>query len=128
MRSGKPSKGLRMIQRILILAAGLCGAGGVAVSAAAAHGGGGNTSTAASFLLMHAPVFLAIGLTGANRLLCGGGLTLLVGLLVFAGDLLMRDHAGVRLFPMAAPAGGMLLIAGWLIVAASAFGKISRTD
>jgi uncharacterized membrane protein YgdD (TMEM256/DUF423 family) len=128
MRSGTPSKGLRMIQRILILAAGLCGAGGVALSAAAAHGGGGNTSTAASFLLMHAPVFLAIGLTGANRLLCGGGLTLLVGLLVFAGDLLMRDHSGVRLFPMAAPASGMLLIAGWLIVAVSAFGKISRTD
>lgn len=114
-----------MTDRVLIFAGGLCGAAGVALSAAAAHGGGGNTATAASFLIMHAPVFLAVGLIGGNRVFRTGAFILLVGLLVFAGDLLMRDYAGAKLFPMAAPAGGVLLIAGWLVVAASVLGKKS---
>ena len=103
-----------------MLAGGLCGAAGVALSAAAAHSGGGNVGTAATFLLAHAPVFLAIGLTGGTKMLRGGSVVLLAGLLVFAGDLLMRDYAGVRLFPMAAPAGGILLIVGWLGISISA--------
>ena len=106
--------------RILVLAGGLCGAAGVALSAAAAHLGGAFVSTAASFLLMHAPVFLAVGLVGANRVLRIGSLTLLAGLLLFAGDLLARDFLGSRLFPMSAPIGGTLLIAGWLVIAGSA--------
>ncbi|MCZ8548084.1 DUF423 domain-containing protein [Mesorhizobium qingshengii] len=109
--------------RILILAAGLCGAAGVALSAAAAHLGGAFVSTAASFLLMHAPVFLATGLLGANRILRVGSLVLLVGLLLFCGDLLARDFLGSRLFPLSAPIGGTLLIAGWLVIAASALGR-----
>lgn len=107
--------------RILILAGGLCGAAGMALSAVAAHAGGGNVGTAASFLLMHAPAFLAAGLLGGNRVLKWGAFVLLAGLAIFAGDLLMRDYAGMRLLPMAAPAGGMMMIAGWLILAASAF-------
>lgn len=106
--------------RILVLAGGLCGAAGVALSAAAAHLGGAFVGTAASFLLMHAPVFLAVGLAGANRILRIGSLVLLVGLVLFCGDLLARDFVGSRLFPMSAPIGGSLLIAGWLAIAASA--------
>lgn len=106
--------------RFLILAAGLTGAAGVAFSAAAAHSGGANTGTAASFLLMHAPALLAIGLIGGNKVLRIGGWLLLAGLMVFSGDLLMRDYAGARLFPMAAPLGGALLIFAWLVVAGSA--------
>jgi len=106
--------------RILILAGGLCGAAGVALSAAAAHLGGAFVGTAASFLLMHAPVFLAVGLAGTNRILRIGSLVLLVGLVLFCGDLLARDFVGSRLFPMPAPIGGSLLIAGWLAIAASA--------
>ncbi|MBZ9718902.1 DUF423 domain-containing protein [Mesorhizobium sp. AD1-1] len=106
--------------RILVLAGGLCGAAGVALSAAAAHLGGAFVGTAASFLLMHAPVFLAAGLLGANRILRIGSLILLVGLLLFCGDLLARDFLGSRLFPLSAPIGGTLLIAGWLAIAASA--------
>jgi uncharacterized membrane protein YgdD (TMEM256/DUF423 family) len=106
--------------RILVLAGGLCGAAGVALSAAAAHLGGAFVGTAASFLLMHAPVFLAAGLLGANRMLRIGSLVLLVGLLLFCGDLLARDFLGSRLFPLSAPIGGTLLIAGWLVIAASA--------
>ncbi|MER8574834.1 DUF423 domain-containing protein [Mesorhizobium sp. M1338] len=106
--------------RILVLAGGLCGAAGVALSAAAAHLGGAFVGTAASFLLMHAPVFLAAGLLGANRILRTGSLVLLVGVLLFCGDLLARDFLGSRLFPLSAPIGGTLLIAGWLAIAASA--------
>lgn len=108
------------IGRILALAGGLSGAAGVALSAAAAHQGGAFVGTAANFLLMHAPVFLAIGLLGASRVLRWAGLILLIGLLLFCGDLLARDFLGGRLFPMSAPIGGTLLIGGWLAIAASA--------
>ncbi|TIP89259.1 MAG: DUF423 domain-containing protein, partial [Mesorhizobium sp.] len=67
-----------------------------------------------------APVFLAVGLIRANRILRTASLILLVGLVLFSGDLLARDFLGSRLFPMSAPIGGTLLIAGWLAVAASA--------
>ena len=113
-------------QKLFILAGGLSGAAGVALSAVAAHAGGGNVGTAASFLLAHAPAFLAIGLIGGNRVLKGGGAVLLIGLVLFCGDLLARHYAGARLFPMAAPAGGMLLIAGWLVVAASGLADYAR--
>ncbi len=108
-------------QKLFILAGGLAGAAGVALSAAAAHAGGGNVATAASFLLAHAPALLAIGLLGRGRLLAAGGAVTLAGLLLFTGDLLMRHYAGDRLFPMAAPIGGTSMIAGWLLIAASAF-------
>lgn len=107
----------------LVLAAGLCGAGGVALSAAAAHIGGAFTGTVASFLLTHALALLAIGLVGGNKILRLGGFVLLAGLLLFCGDLLARDFQGVRLLPFAAPTGGTLLILGWLVAAASAFAR-----
>lgn len=106
--------------RLFILAAGLTGAAGVALSAAAAHAGGGNTGTAASMLLMHAPALLAVGLAGARRPLKIGATILLAGVVVFSADLLLRDYAGTRFFPMAAPLGGMAMIAGWLVIAVSA--------
>lgn len=114
------------ISRILTFAGGLCGVAGVALSAMAAHRGGASTGTAASFLLMHAPAFLAIGLIGGNRLLRIGGLALLAGLVVFSADLLMRDVLETRLFPMAAPIGGSLLIIGWVIIAGSALMRKQR--
>ena len=105
--------------RILILVAGLAGAAGVALSAAAAHRGGQNLQTAATFLLVHAPALLGMALL-AGRTARLGGLVLTAGLVLFCGDLLARDFLGGRLFPYSAPAGGLLLIGGWLAVAASA--------
>ncbi|TIU27345.1 MAG: DUF423 domain-containing protein, partial [Mesorhizobium sp.] len=66
------------------------------------------------------PAFVAIGLADGNRSLRIAGLVLLVGLLMFSGDLIARDFLGSRLFPMSAPVGGTLLIAGWLAIAVSA--------
>lgn len=111
------------MQKILILAGGLAGAAGVALSAAAAHAGGGHVETAARFLLIHAPALLAIGLAGRGRVMTAGGGALLLGLTLFCSDLLMRQYVGARLFPMAAPAGGTLMILGWLAVAASPFAR-----
>ncbi len=101
------------------MSGGFCGAAGVALSAAAAHSSSANLGTAASFLLAHAPVFLAVGLMGNNRVLHIATATLLLGVLLFAGDLVMRDYAGTRLFPMAAPAGGTIMILAWLTIAAA---------
>ena len=119
------------MSRALIALAGLCGAAGVGLSAAAAHAGGGNLATAAAMLLAHAPALLAIGLfmrTAGNRLLGAGALVLGLGLLLFCGDLIARHYLGGRLFPMAAPAGGMALIAGWLLIAGSAFVRAQPKD
>lgn len=108
------------VARPLVLAAGLAGAAGVALSAAEAHTGGAFTGTAARMLLVHAPALLAIGLFGGNTILRWAGLILVVGLMVFCGDLLARDFLGHRLFPLAAPTGGTLLILAWLAMACSA--------
>ncbi len=109
--------------RILLFLGGLFGAAGVALSAVNAHIGGANVGTAASFLLAHAPALVAIGLLGGRRgdgVIRFGGLLLLVGPLLFSGDLLMREFMGERLFPMAAPSGGTFTILGWIIVAIGA--------
>jgi len=108
------------LERFFILAAGLCGAAGVALAATAAHQGGGNLATAAQFLLFHAPAVLAIGLAGGTLALRTGGSVLLAGLALFAGDLTMRHYAGTALFAFAAPTGGTLMIAGWLLIGLSA--------
>ena len=75
-------------------------------------------------LLFHAPAIFAaqaLVLNGAihprlGQIAMAG---LLIGTLMFAGDLTLRHFAGHALFPMAAPIGGTLLIAGWLVLAIS---------
>lgn len=104
--------------RMIVMLAGLCGAGGVALSAFAAHAGGANLATAASMLLFAAPALLATGLIDRGRLLGIGALALAIGTLLFAGDLVARHFLEGRLFPMAAPAGGITMIVGWLMIAA----------
>jgi uncharacterized membrane protein YgdD (TMEM256/DUF423 family) len=42
------------------------------------------------------------------------------GAALFAADVAARAYLGHRLFPMAAPAGGIVMIAGWLLVALAA--------
>ena len=102
------------------MAGGLAGALGVALSAAEAHTGGAFTGIAARMLLVHAPALLAIGLFGGNVILRWAGLILVLGLVLFCGDLLARDFFGHRLFPFAAPVGGTLLILSWLATVCSA--------
>ncbi|KAB2746800.1 MULTISPECIES: DUF423 domain-containing protein [Brucella] len=106
--------------------AGLCGALAIAAYAGAAHGGDNHLANIAPLLLGHAPAFLVLSLiVPASRIAYLGGALIAVGLALFCGDLFMRDMTGDRLFPMAAPTGGSLMILGWLSVAVT--GWFSRT-
>ncbi len=117
---------MTLATRILIALAGLSGALGVGLSAAAAHlTGGSHLTTAAQFLLFHAPGLLALAAliaTGAVHptLAQVAGFILVLGLVLFCGDLSRRAFTGVPLFPRAAPTGGIVLMIGWVLVGASA--------
>jgi uncharacterized membrane protein YgdD (TMEM256/DUF423 family) len=111
--------------RLLVVAAGLSGCLGVALSAAATHvTAGGQLLTAAQFLLFHAPALLVLGAFAASGALHPkvtrlAGYVLVLGLVLFCGDLSRRTFAGTALFPMAAPTGGTLLMIGWLLAGAA---------
>ncbi|WP_336488240.1 DUF423 domain-containing protein [Methylobacterium nigriterrae] len=118
---------MRGPDRALIALAALAGLLGVAASAAAAHrpGDGDTLRIAGQFLLFHAPAVMALTALGAAGLVRGSAAriaagALLAGLCLFSGDLATRALAQHALFPMAAPSGGLLLMAGWIggIVAA----------
>lgn len=117
---------MQQLNRMFAAAAGLMGAAGVALAAAGAHAAGADLlNPASNMLLFHAAAVLALSLGGAPRLLLavGGGL-LTLGAALFSGDLALRALNGTRLFAMAAPSGGLLLIGGWLsIVIIAALGK-----
>jgi uncharacterized membrane protein YgdD (TMEM256/DUF423 family) len=110
----------------LVALAGLTGAGGVILSAANAHLLPDiRLYRAANLLLIHAVAALALcglALLAPRRgsWFAGAAGTLLSGSLVFACDMTLRAAHGAKLFPMAAPIGGSLLILGWIIVAISA--------
>jgi uncharacterized membrane protein YgdD (TMEM256/DUF423 family) len=105
---------------LLLALGGVSGAIGVGLAAMASHRGGGNLGIAANFLLMHAPALLALSLMAGRRTAAAGAALLTLGLVLFCGDLVMRDLAGSRLFPLAAPLGGGALILGWLALVLSA--------
>ncbi len=108
------------VTRLHMAVSALMGAGGVVFLAAAAHGGGiANVQTAGNFLLFHAPAIMAASVARRAMLLPMrlGAITislLIVGVVLFAGDLALRGLADIRAFPLAAPLGGTLMIAGWL--------------
>ena len=112
--------------RILVILAGIMGADGVILAAAAAHQADATRlAPASSMLLFHATAVLAaVALTERGIVHAKGGLAAAFGFVVaaslFAGDLSLRHFAGHGLFPLAAPAGGMLLIASWLVLALAA--------
>lgn len=112
--------------RPLLVIAGLCGVVGVAAAAYASHASEPNLAIAAQFLLLHAAALLALSILATQRLLLVAALVLALGLVLFAGDLAMRDLVGTALFPFAAPLGGGGLIAGWTLVAVAALFKPRR--
>ena len=112
--------------RILVILAGIMGADGVILAAAAAHQGDATRlMPASSMLLFHATAILAVAALAERGIIhlkigiaAGFGFVVAAGL--FAGDLTMRQYAGHSLFPMAAPTGGTLLIASWIVLTLSA--------
>lgn len=107
--------------RLIAAAGALSGLLGVALAAYAAHATGpGNVETASRFLLVHAPALVGVALLARTGLAVPtlarlAGLLLVVGLALFCGDLSLRELAGTPLFRMAAPTGGLLLMAGWAL-------------
>ena len=117
---------------ILSLLAGLMGAAGVLLAAASAHSApNAKLDVAGYMLLFHAAAVLA-GVGAANQGLFWRPLAqvalagLVLGAALFAGDLAMRAFAGARLFPMAAPAGGLIMIVSWLALALAALMMLLR--
>jgi uncharacterized membrane protein YgdD (TMEM256/DUF423 family) len=105
---------------VFSLFAALMGAAGMALAAASAHAAAGvGLDSAANLLLIHAAAVLAgtalvqlgvLSRTSALVTLTGW----VVGAALFSADISMRAFAGHRLFPMAAPTGGTIMIAAWL--------------
>jgi uncharacterized membrane protein YgdD (TMEM256/DUF423 family) len=110
----------------LLIVAGLMGAAGIVLAAASAHGVPGTGLDGAGYLLiLHAAsVIGGVALLHQSMLLRVPGLIALCGFVLgaalFAGDITARATIGSRLFPMAAPTGGTILIASWLVLSVAA--------
>jgi len=117
---------------VLIALAGIMGAAGVILLAAGAHAApGAGLDGAGQMLLFHAAAVIA--LAGAltqglvfRPLALAAAIGLVAGASLFSADIAMRAFAGHRLFPFAAPSGGVILIASWLAVAAAAVTALVR--
>ncbi len=121
-----------MTVTILIVLAGLMGAAGIALAAAGAHTAPGAGLDGAAYMLL----FHAAAVVGGAALVQQGvlwrPLALIVlaawvlGAALFSGDIAMRAFAAHRLFPMAAPSGGVLLIGAWLALTVAAIAAALR--
>ena len=122
-----------MTVMILIALAGLMGAGGIALAAAGAHlAPGAGLEGAAYMLLFHAAAVIG-GAALMQQGLLWRPLALLVlaawlfGAVLFSGDIAMRAFTAHRLFPMAAPTGGLILIGAWLALVVAAIAAAVRS-
>jgi uncharacterized membrane protein YgdD (TMEM256/DUF423 family) len=119
--------------RFLLIVGALTGALAVGMAAAAAHALPGRLD-ARSLAMVNSAVqmqgwhALALVLTAVWCLRAGpaalmlaqcAGIAFLVGILLFCGSVYLIAFAGVRLGPTA-PTGGILLMAGWVLLALSA--------
>lgn len=108
-----------MSGRALAAFGGLSGAAGVTLLAMGAHhSAGAPLTTAGQMLLFHAPFLFVMGSSGQSARLAPFGRIalgiLVVGLIFFCGDLVLRALLGVRLLAYLAPIGGSMLILGWI--------------
>jgi uncharacterized membrane protein YgdD (TMEM256/DUF423 family) len=111
--------------KLHLVIASLMGLAGTVLLAMAAHGGGSSLQTAGQFLLFHAPVIM--GVTAIRRLDLmpmrwgANAITVLIlGVVLFCGDIALRSFKGVSLFAYAAPIGGGLIMLGWVGLAVCA--------
>jgi uncharacterized membrane protein YgdD (TMEM256/DUF423 family) len=115
-----------MLQTLIGIAA-FFGCAGIVFAAAGAHAKpGSGLDSAGHMLLFHASAVIAACAAIAGGLASrpfgiAAAIVLLVGVALFSGDLALRAYTGHRLFPMAAPTGGIVMIAGWALLALAAF-------
>ena len=108
----------------IAVAAGAFGAHGLAATLAAG-GQAANWQTACSYCMVHALGLVATGLVAARRqppcrLAVAAGWCFLVGTLIFSGCLAALALSGVKVLCAIVPIGGVLLIAGWILLASAA--------
>ena len=121
-----------MTATVLIALAGLMGAAGVILLAAGAHAApGAGLDSAGQVLLFHAAAVIAAAAALSQGLLwrplaLAAAIGFVVGAILFSGDIASRAFAGHRLFPLAAPGGGGVLIASWLAIAGAAIVALLR--
>jgi uncharacterized membrane protein YgdD (TMEM256/DUF423 family) len=114
------------MQRIWIGLGALAGLGAVAMAAFAAHGIADASalrivSSGVQMQGWHALALLAVGLWAprGGRLADAAGTAFAVGLVLFCGALYSLALTGAS-WGLVAPTGGILLMVGWLLLAASA--------
>ncbi len=75
--------------------------------------------TGARYQLVHALLVVVVGLfeDRGGRPLAPAGLLLVIGTVVFSGSLYALALSGARLWGAVTPVGGLLQIAGWLVLA-----------
>jgi len=122
-----------MISSVLISLAAVLGAAGVILLALGAHAASAaGLTSAGSILLFHAAAAIATvpsirqGLVEPRLgTVAAGGL--LLGAALFATAVALRELAGYRLFPMAAPTGGTVMIISWLALGVAALAAAARS-
>jgi uncharacterized membrane protein YgdD (TMEM256/DUF423 family) len=112
--------------------AGLMGASGVAAAASAHVAGAGRLSSVALVLLAHAAAILGLTARAADgapfaRVWLASALVLALGAALFSGDIALLTLRGARLFPMAAPTGGVAMIIGWLIASGAGLAALTKS-
>jgi uncharacterized membrane protein YgdD (TMEM256/DUF423 family) len=113
--------------RIICGVAALAGAAGVAEAAMAAHTlQDPLLKTASQFLIVNATAVLALSaaaeaIAKTSRSLRVGIVLLLIGTLLFGGELTSHAFFPKSPFVFVAPIGGSLTILGWLVAAAALF-------
>jgi uncharacterized membrane protein YgdD (TMEM256/DUF423 family) len=125
-------QGQRVVTLTTIVLAGLMGASGIILAAAAAHAApGAGLDSAAYMLLFHATAVLSGAALLQQGLLPRPPMLVVLaawvlGSALFSGDIALRAFVGHRLFELAAPTGGIILILAWLGLAATAIVALIR--
>ena len=105
------------------VAAGAFGAPGLAATLAAT-GQAANWQTACSYCMYHALGLIAAGLVASRglpgRLALAAGWCFFFGTLIFSGCLAALALSGIKILGAIVPIGGVLMIAGWTLLAAAA--------
>ena len=121
------------MDRTFLLLGAVLGFLGVAFGAFGAHGLRSRLSpdmlavfeTGVRYQMYHVFALLivsaAIGHLGHARLLAMAGWFFFAGILIFSGSLYLLVFSGARVWGAVTPLGGLLLLAGWMMLALSAF-------
>lgn len=122
------------LARFAVMAGSLLGAVAVAAGAFGAHGlravleaagQAANWETAWRYAMYHALALVAVGLLAATRPMPLATLRLsaicfLAGTVIFSGCLAALALSGIKILGAIVPIGGVLLIAGWVLLALAA--------